>query len=118
MPLMSAALMLRAGAVGLTRAGALSLCLRPRATGLLLLKAPRRQHAASLAATSVTVRAVAAEQQQAAAPPATFTQLGVSQELQVRALGGVPTAAAGQAVVRPGCATTDSTAASQPAASF
>lgn len=79
---MSAALMLRAGAVGLTRAGALSLCLRPRATGLLLLKAPRRQHAASLAATSVTVRAVAAERQQAAAPPATFTQLGVSQELQ------------------------------------
>ncbi|EFN53871.1 hypothetical protein CHLNCDRAFT_58353 [Chlorella variabilis] len=74
--------MLRAGAVGLTRAGALSLCLRPRATGLLLLKAPRRQHAASLAATSVTVRAVAAERQQAAAPPATFTQLGVSQELQ------------------------------------
>jgi hypothetical protein len=57
---------------------------------LLLVKAPRRQ--AGSVATSVTVRAAAAaERQREAAPPlpTTFTQLGVSADLQVRRLRSI-----------------------------
>lgn len=58
-----------------------ALCLRPRATAQLLRAAAPRRAAHSLGATSVTVRAAAAADREA---PASFGQLGVSTDLQVR----------------------------------
>ncbi len=57
-----------------------ALCLRPRASTQLLRAAAPRRAAHSLGATSVTVRAAAAADREA---PASFSQLGVSSELQV-----------------------------------
>ena len=79
---LAATLLLRAGGMCRPLASA-GLRLRPP-SAVLALKPPRRAHAATLAATSVTVRAAAvADRQTADAAPASFGELGVVTELQV-----------------------------------
>lgn len=86
---MTTAALLRAGGAALRRPAALAaLSLRPTARSATpLLSLTQRRGLAGPwrggGATSVTVRAAAAERA-AAPPPATFGELGIIQELQVR----------------------------------